>query len=92
LGELRDLTTILSVKMDRENSLTLLLPDWGSNPIPSDPESEPPTDFATGSGSDPCPSALLVVWTKITALLLILPSVDFGWETNEIATSGRIRG
>jgi hypothetical protein len=27
--------TILSVKMDRENSLTLLWPEWGSNPIPS---------------------------------------------------------
>jgi hypothetical protein len=42
--------TILSVKMDRENSLTLLLLEWGSNPIPSDPQSEPPT---TGSGFAP---------------------------------------
>jgi hypothetical protein len=25
--------------MDRENSLTSLLPEWGSNPIPSDPQS-----------------------------------------------------
>jgi hypothetical protein len=25
--------------MDRENSLTLLLPEWGSIPIPSDPQS-----------------------------------------------------
>jgi hypothetical protein len=31
--------TIVSVKMDRENSLTLL-PEWGSNPIPSDPQSD----------------------------------------------------
>jgi hypothetical protein len=31
--------TILSVKMDREHSLTLLWPEWGSNPIPSDPQS-----------------------------------------------------
>jgi hypothetical protein len=27
------------LKMDRENSLTSLLPEWGSNPIPSDPQS-----------------------------------------------------
>jgi hypothetical protein len=26
--------------MDRENSLTLLWPEWGSNPIPSDPQSD----------------------------------------------------
>jgi hypothetical protein len=26
--------------MDRENSLTLLWPEWGSNPIPPDPQSE----------------------------------------------------
>jgi hypothetical protein len=26
--------------MDRENSLTLLWPDWGSNPIISDPQSD----------------------------------------------------
>jgi hypothetical protein len=25
--------------MDRENSLTLLWPEWGSNPKPSDPQS-----------------------------------------------------
>jgi hypothetical protein len=25
--------------MDRENSLTLLWPEWGSNPIPSNPQS-----------------------------------------------------
>jgi hypothetical protein len=43
--------TILSVKMDRENSITLLLPKWGSNPIPSDLQSEPPADCATASGS-----------------------------------------
>jgi hypothetical protein len=43
--------TILSVKMDRENSLTLLWPQWGSNPVPSDPQSEPPIDCATGSGT-----------------------------------------
>jgi hypothetical protein len=30
--------TILSVKMNRENSHTLLCPEWGSNPIPSDPQ------------------------------------------------------
>jgi hypothetical protein len=30
--------------MDRENSLTLLWPEWGSNPIPSDPQSEPLID------------------------------------------------
>jgi hypothetical protein len=40
----------LSVKMDRENSLTLLCPEWGSNIIPSDPQSEPLIDCATGSG------------------------------------------
>jgi hypothetical protein len=32
--------------MDRENSLTLIWP----NPIPSDPQSEPLTDCATGLG------------------------------------------
>jgi hypothetical protein len=53
-SELVDTRTILSVKMDRENSLTLLLPEWGSNPIPSDPQSEPPTECATCSG--PCSS------------------------------------
>jgi hypothetical protein len=26
--------------MDRENSLTLLWPEWGSNPVPSDPQSD----------------------------------------------------
>jgi hypothetical protein len=41
--------TILSVKMDRENSLTLFWPEWGSNPIPSDPQSDS-IDCATGSG------------------------------------------
>jgi hypothetical protein len=39
--------TILSVKMDRENSLTLLLPECGSNPIHSDPQSKPPTHCTT---------------------------------------------
>jgi hypothetical protein len=32
-------SSMLSVKMDRENILTLLWPEWGSNPIPSDPQS-----------------------------------------------------
>jgi hypothetical protein len=32
--------TILSVKMDWENSLTLLWPELGSSPIPSDPQSD----------------------------------------------------
>jgi hypothetical protein len=36
--------------MDRENSLTLLWTEWGSNPIPFDPQSEPLIDCATGSG------------------------------------------
>jgi hypothetical protein len=44
--------TILSVKMDRENSLTLLWPEWGSNPIPSDPQS---------ASNRLCPS----VWTEV---------------------------
>jgi hypothetical protein len=46
--------TILSVKMDRENCLTLLWPEWawGSNPIPSDRQSEPLIDCATGSGQE----------------------------------------
>jgi hypothetical protein len=35
--------------MDRENSLTLLWPERGMNPIPSDPLSEPLIDCATGS-------------------------------------------
>jgi hypothetical protein len=39
-GVLWTTRTILSVKMDRENSLTLLWPEWGSNPIPSDPQSD----------------------------------------------------
>jgi hypothetical protein len=43
--------TILSVKMDRENSLTLLWSDWGSNPMPSDPQAEPLIDCTTGSGN-----------------------------------------
>jgi hypothetical protein len=37
--------------MDRENSLTLLWPEWGSNPMPSDPQSKPLIDCATGLGS-----------------------------------------
>jgi hypothetical protein len=37
--------TILS-EMNMENSLTLLLPKWGSNPIPSEPQSETPTDWS----------------------------------------------
>jgi hypothetical protein len=36
--------------MDRENSPALLWPEWGSNPIPSDPQSGPRIDCATGSG------------------------------------------
>jgi hypothetical protein len=37
--------------MDRENSLTVLWLEWGWNPIPSDPQSEPLIDCATDSGS-----------------------------------------
>jgi hypothetical protein len=40
-GTLQLLTTrtVLSVKMDKENSLTLLWPEWRLNPIPaSDPQ------------------------------------------------------
>jgi hypothetical protein len=46
VGTLRLWTTrtILSVKMDRENRLTLLWPEWGSSLIPSDPQSELLTD------------------------------------------------
>jgi hypothetical protein len=36
--------------MDGENSLTLLWPEWGSNPIPSDPQLELLTDCATSPG------------------------------------------
>jgi hypothetical protein len=45
------LWTTRTILMDRENSLTLLWPKWGSNPMPSDPQSELLIDCATGSGS-----------------------------------------
>jgi hypothetical protein len=50
--------------MDRENNLTLLLAEWGSNPIPSDPQSEPLIDSATGPGRGtqrPCAADVSVV-------------------------------
>jgi hypothetical protein len=45
--------------------LTLLCPEWGSNPIPSDPQSEPIIDCATGSGSN------MAMWHVIMWLILL---------------------
>jgi hypothetical protein len=69
--------TILSVKMD---SLILLWPEWGSNPIPSDPL----IDCATGSGNlyySPqitayCILLLRYSYTCITHLTVILSVRD----------------
>jgi hypothetical protein len=35
--------------MDRENRLSLLLPEWGSNPVPFDPQSEAQPGLGKGN-------------------------------------------
>jgi hypothetical protein len=57
--------------MDRENSLFLLWPEWGSNPIPSDPQSasnrlrhRPGLKLKVGEGEDCYPGLALLGNTR----------------------------